>query len=167
MSNHKKPRTKQSSYNVKSQYPVGRGSAVKPAEAATITGLSLMGMSGTEIARRLKRSKAVVSRILNSSDAQHARALARSILLEHSADFSRSWVIASKVAAAKGRHEASRDALLAIGAIEEKSKKPDAPGFTVKIGVMLPGLGPSATALDIDAGPQPVVEEDTTDADAE
>ena len=133
--------------HVYSRYSVGSGSKVKPAEAAAITGLHLAGMSGSEIARRIGRSKQTVSKILNSEETQHARALAKSILTSNAAEFAGNWITAARAAAARGHHEPSKEALEAIGAIENKPKA-DRGGFTVRIGVALPGLGlPSGVSV--------------------
>jgi hypothetical protein len=154
MSEAKNDEQKKRYKHVNSKYPVGRRSAVKPAEAAAITGLHLAGMSGTEIATRIGRSKQTISAILNSEETKHARELAKSILVSNASEFANNWITAARRAAAKGKHEPSKEALEAIGAVENKPK-PDRGGFVVKIGVCLPGLGlpagsvesPIATAL--------------------
>jgi hypothetical protein len=101
-------------------------------------------MSGAEIARKLGRSQRTIGKVLNAAEYQHARDLARSALAQHAEDFAYDFLAASKVAALSGRHEAARDALMAIGAIEGPSRHERTEGIKIQIGVAIPGLGPSA-----------------------
>jgi hypothetical protein len=139
------PKRKKDYRHVHSTHPPGRQSQIGPAEASAITALAVSGMPGTEIARRLGRSKQTVSRVLNSEEAKKARELAKSLLIQNASEFAQNWIKAAKVAADKGRFEASKEALVAIGAIEDRGRS-EQKGFVVKIGVMLPGLGSAPNA---------------------
>src|SRR5688500_1218861 len=106
----------------KSSYPSGRGSRVRPAEAAAIRGAAIAGLSASAIARRSGRSKAAIGRVLNSDEMRAAREIAVSLLTAHVSDAPRHWIRASEVAAENGRHEAARDLLLATRAIQPIAK---------------------------------------------
>ena len=135
--------------NVGSTYGPGPQNAVKPGEAAAMIGLSLSGMTGTEVAQRLGRSKQAVSRVLNSEEAKQARTLAKSLLTASASEFAENWIRAARKAADNGKHEASKEALVAIGAIEDKPRAEKQTGFVVKIGIALPGLGlPGGTPVE-------------------
>jgi hypothetical protein len=137
-------RTKPSSTDRTRRYPRGRGSALSLADRAVIQGLSLAGLSGAEISRRLGRSQRTVGKVLSSDEYKHAKDLARSVLAQHATDFADDLVISSKIAALSGRHEPARDALLALGVIEPPTKSEKAPPLTIQIGVAIPGLGSTA-----------------------
>src|SRR5436190_10783955 len=127
------------------RYPRGRGSALSLADRSAIQGLSLAGMSGAEIARQLGRAQRTIGKVLNGSEYQRAKDIARSVLAQHASDFADDFVIASKIAALSGRHEPSRDALLALGAIDPPAKRAEPAPLTIQIGIAIPGLGSTAT----------------------
>ncbi len=102
-------------------------------------------MSNSEIARRTGRSRAAIRRVVSSADFERAKEIAKNALAEGLADFVSDWRRASRVAAEKGHHEPSMDAMLSLGAINKASTATQSGGFVVKIGVLLPGLGPTAT----------------------
>jgi hypothetical protein len=133
--------------------PPGRGSATTPAEEAAIGALSIAGMSQRQIAEQTGRSRETIARVLSKEEFAKARESARSILASSAEDVARNWLRASEVAAENGRHEASRDLLVALKAVDppNATRGTDVPAFTVKIGVLLPGLGPNAT-LGLEAG---------------
>lgn len=86
-----------------------------------------------------------MTRVLSSEEFEHAKQLARSALAAGMTEFVEDWKLASREAAQRGRHEAARDALLALKVIEPPQTKPESGGLVVKIGVALPGLGLATT----------------------
>ena len=128
----------------------GRGSQMSMAEKSAVQGLALAGLSKSEIARQTGRTREAVRKVLNSEEFDQARQIARSALAENAAQFSEDWRTASREAAKRGNHLPAKDGLLAIKAIEQGRNEPSN-GFTVKIGVVLPGLGllPSAGPLTV------------------
>ena len=86
-----------------------------------------------------------MTRVLSSEEFEHAKQLARSALAAGMTEFVEDWKLASREAAQRGRHEAARDALLALKVIERPQTKPESGGLVVKIGVALPGLGLATT----------------------
>src|SRR5207237_5540232 len=131
----------------------GRGSTTTPAERTAIQALAISGMSAAAIARHQGRSRKTITRGLTGEEFYNAPEMARSALALNAENFAQDWVTASRVAARNGRHDAARDALLGIKAIEPPTARAQQGGFTVQIGVLLPGLGPQAstTAEVIDA----------------
>jgi hypothetical protein len=128
--------------------PPGRGSALSAAERTTIQGLALAGMSQSEISRQTGCGRPTVARVLSTAEFKAAVELARSVLASGAHRLAEQWLHAAEVAAKSGRHEPMRDALLGIRAIDPPSgARAQGEGFTVQIGIALPGLGPAATAI--------------------
>src|SRR5262245_30442969 len=71
-------------------------------ERATMIGLNLAGLSGTEIARRLDRDRGAVSKVLNSEDAKKAVDQAKSLLHARAAEYVDLHLLGVNVAAEKG-----------------------------------------------------------------
>jgi hypothetical protein len=127
----------------------GRGKDTTMAEQVAIQSLALAGMTAAEIARRTGRSRKTVTRLL-----------ARSALAAGIDDFIADWKLASRIAAERGRHEAARDALLAMRVIEPPQTKPEGSKLIVKIGCLLPGLGLAASEgpITIDMTPREITD---------
>jgi hypothetical protein len=132
---------------------VGRGARIRPQEKSVIQSLALTGMSAREIARQLDRSTHAVCRVLNAEEMKERREMARSALMQNALGFADDLIKASRVGAAKGRYEAALQALLGLKAIDNpKAATEPKPGVTIKIEMLLPGLGPTAsTSLDVPA----------------
>jgi transcriptional regulator with XRE-family HTH domain len=130
------------------------------AEQVAIQSLALAGMTAAEIARRTGRSRKTVTRVLSSEEFEQARLLARSALAAGIDDFIADWKLASRIAAERGRHEAARDALLAMRVIEPPQTKPEGSKLIVKIGCLLPGLGLAASEgpITIDMTPREITD---------
>jgi Helix-turn-helix domain len=139
----------------------GRGARIRPRERSVIQSLALTGMSAREIARQLDRSPHAVCRVLNGQEMTQLRELARSALMGNAIGFADDLIKASRVGAAKGKYEAALQALLGLKAIDNPKAATDPKGgLTVKIGMLLPGLGQTATtSLDVPALPVVTTEE--------
>ena len=151
---------------LRSKHGPGRGNRIRPAEATAIRAASIAGLSGNEIARRTGRSKAAVSRILSDAESQQAREMARSILTANAAQAVDDWMTASRVGALKGRHEAARDWLTHVRAVNPPQKgETKGQGVVIQLGCILPGL-PDDAATEI-AIPAESVRPVTDDEDAD
>jgi hypothetical protein len=104
-------------------------------EAAKMLRLQREGLSHKQIADAVKRDLSTVYDTLRPfiSTVEQARAT----LEAAAAPAAESWVIASKIAAAKGEHKPAKDLLAAVGAITEQAQT------QVAVQVNMPGAGES------------------------
>lgn len=114
------------------------GSRLDVAERVTAAKMHDAGEPIAQIARTLGRTPATVRRAI---------ADARSVLDGNAGEYARLHLQAAKTAARKGRSAPMEWALERLGVVEPPKTAADSgPKFSVRIGVMLPGLpGQSAT----------------------
>lgn len=117
----------------------GRGSELTLAERREIAVMKAGGSSNSAISRKLRRPRKTVIAALRHPDVEEMRQRARDRLTAALCQFSDDWVVASAQGARRGRHEAARDALLHLGAIEPLSKETPGSGVQILVGVALPG----------------------------
>lgn len=112
----------------------GRGKALTEKERVAILAMADVGKSTAAIAEAIDRSPNAVARILSE---------AKELLNSRAKDYVELHLQASKVAAADGNANPSQWALERLKVVESP-KESTGQGFTVQIGVMLPGLGTAA-----------------------
>lgn len=112
---------------------IRHGSCVKPEKALAVL---ILRQQGVPI-RKVEQILGIDHRTIKGIElrAEHGEPLAKLLLKSGALEHVKEWQQASKVAAAKGRHEPARDALVAAGVIELKpDSKPQ-----VNIGIVLNG----------------------------
>lgn len=126
--------------------PRGRGTPATLGEKAGVMALALAGLSKAEIARRLRRNRKTIDRLLDEEEYEKLKDAAEDVLRRHIPDFAQDWDRASFLASLKGRHEPARDALTSLGVVA-----PPTAAAQIRVGVgvqvingALPGLGDAA-----------------------
>lgn len=112
---------------------IRHGSRVPPEKALAVLILRNQGVKPAHIEKLLGIDHRTIKGI--ELRAEHGNTLAQLLLKSGAIDHVKEWQQASKIAAAKGRHEPARDALVASGVIE---LKPDTRP-QVNIGIVLNG----------------------------
>ena len=138
----------------------GRDQATTPAERQHIALLRAGGASHREIARQTGRSRPTVALALSSEDVIRLKDQARGVLDRNMAGFADDLITASRVGAARGRHEPCYDVLTALRVIDKPQSAPQN-AVIVNIGVVglsAPGLAeihvlPDPRRPDTDSGP--------------
>lgn len=131
-----------------------RGKAVTTAERVAIQTMASAGTSAAQIARSLDRSRDVIARILKEAKET----------LEMNANFYvEKHLQATALAALDGNSKPAEWALERLRVVEPVQVKPDQ-GFSVHIGILLPGLGNHAAEVSQVGSNGQVIEAETLTA---
>lgn len=122
--------------------PTVKRTRLKPVEHTAIGAMVAAGTPVPRIAESLGRSPNAIRRYI---------ADARELLDSAAADYVAIHRKAAETAAEKGDARPAEWMLERTGVVKPESKTPESKGFTVKIGVILPGLGATST-LGLQAG---------------
>lgn len=119
----------------KTQAEKGPPTRLKPAERIMIEVMDGKGKSGEAIARALNRDGRTIRNYIKE---------AREVLTSKADTYVNLHEAATRIAALKGDAGPSQWMMERTGVVKPATKSPESNGFTVKIGVLLPGLGDTA-----------------------